>query len=164
MRARLLNAPVWPQARPPKLRNREDGEVFIHPISVNFDQSIKFPSPYLVYFEKVKTTKVYLRDATMMTPYPLLLFGGELTVKHEQMVIQMDEWVEFASMGKVAVLIKQLRQELDRLLVLKIEEPGKDFDDPLSEKTLATIVQLLVNEDGSYEPDNRKRAERRPRD
>jgi hypothetical protein len=110
------------QKRPPRLRNRQDGEVFVHPISVNFDASVTFPSPYLLYFEKVKTTKVYIRDATMMTPYPLLLFGGELEVKHEQMVIQMDEWVEFASMGKVAVLIKQLRHELDRLLVEKIEQ------------------------------------------
>lgn len=133
--------------------------MFIHPISVNFDPSTTFPSPYLLYFEKVKTTKVYIRDATMMTPYPLLLFGGELVVKHEQMVIQMDEWIEFASMGKVAVLIKQLRQELDRLLIEKIEEPAKNFEDPLSERTLGTIVQLLVNEDGSYEPDHRRRAE-----
>jgi hypothetical protein len=53
----------------------------------------------------------------MVTPYPLLLFGGEIVVRHEDMVIQVDGWIEFSSMGKVAVLIKQLRQELDRLLV-----------------------------------------------
>eukprot|EP01047_Picozoa_sp_COSAG01_P005560 COSAG01_NODE_191_length_22545_cov_259.478838_21_plen_149_part_00 len=69
------------------------------------------------YFEKVKTTKVYVRDSSMVTPYPLLLFGGEIVVRHEDMVIQVDGWIEFSSMGKVAVLIKQLRQELDRLLV-----------------------------------------------
>lgn len=72
--------------KPPKLKNREDGEVlsyslmsrpcdyvlsfhvylclcicvqvFIHPISANFDVSVTFPSPWLMYFEKVKTTKV----------------------------------------------------------------------------------------------------------
>eukprot|EP01052_Picozoa_sp_SAG31_P015915 SAG31_NODE_1036_length_10221_cov_170.602326_13_plen_48_part_01 len=38
----------------------QDGDVFIHPISVNFDPSTTFPSPYLLYFEKVKTTKVYI--------------------------------------------------------------------------------------------------------
>ena len=65
---------------------------------------------------------------------------------------------------EIDLLLSRL-QELDRLLVEKIEEPGKDFDDPLSERTLATIVQLLVNEDGSYEPDQRKRLERpNPRD
>lgn len=35
--------------KPPKLKNREDGEVFIHPISANFDASVTFPSPYLMY-------------------------------------------------------------------------------------------------------------------
>lgn len=39
------------------------------------------------YFEKVKTTKVYVRDCTMVTPYPLLLFGGEIVVKHELMQV-----------------------------------------------------------------------------
>eukprot|EP01047_Picozoa_sp_COSAG01_P076026 COSAG01_NODE_13219_length_1617_cov_258.395916_1_plen_135_part_00 len=60
---------------------------------------------------------MYVRDSSMVTPYPLLLFGGEIVVRHEDMVIQVDGWIEFSSMGKVAVLIKQLRQELDRLLV-----------------------------------------------
>ena len=45
----------------------------------------------------------------MVTPYPLLLFGGEIVVKHELMTICMDDWIEFRSPGKVAVLIKQLR-------------------------------------------------------
>ena len=35
--------------------------------------------------------------------------GGEIVVKHELMTICIDEWIEFRSPGKVAVLIKQLR-------------------------------------------------------
>eukprot|EP01048_Picozoa_sp_COSAG05_P007660 COSAG05_NODE_546_length_8763_cov_12.991228_6_plen_539_part_00 len=137
--------------RAPKLMNREGGEVFIHPISCNFDPSLTFPSPFLMYFEKVKTTKVYVRDSTMVTPYPLLLFGGEIIVRHEDMVIQIDGWIEFTSMGKVAVLIKRLRQELDKLLVEKIDKPATDFDEieDTAEKTLQTIVQLIVNEEGN---------------
>ena len=34
--------------RAPKLLNREGGEVFIHPISCNFDASLTFPSPFLM--------------------------------------------------------------------------------------------------------------------
>jgi hypothetical protein len=41
-----------------------------------------------MYFEKVKTTKVYVRDCTMVTPYPLLLFGGQIVVKHELMQVR----------------------------------------------------------------------------
>jgi hypothetical protein len=36
------------QPRPPKLLNREGHEVFIHPISCNFDAKLSFPSPYLM--------------------------------------------------------------------------------------------------------------------
>ena len=90
--------------RAPKLLSREGSEVFVHPMSVNFS-SVAFESPMLLYFEKVKTTKVYVRDATMITPYPLLLFGGELEVKHEEKLIVVDDWLSFVSMGKVAVLI-----------------------------------------------------------
>ena len=53
--------------------------------------------------------QVYVRDCTMVTPYPLLLFGGEIVVKHELMTLCIDDWIEFRSPGKVAVLIKQLR-------------------------------------------------------
>jgi hypothetical protein len=37
-----------------------------------------------------------------------------------------------------------------------MEGPAKDFDDPLNEKTCATIVQLLVDEVGRYEPGQRE--------
>ena len=63
----------------------------------------------LALFEARWQWQVYVRDCTMVTPYPLLLFGGEIVVKHELMTICMDDWIEFRSPGKVAVLIKQLR-------------------------------------------------------
>ena len=36
---------------------------------------------WLVYHEKVKTSKLYIRDATLISPFALLLFGGKITVK-----------------------------------------------------------------------------------
>jgi hypothetical protein len=40
-------------------------------------------------------------------------------------------------------------QEMDKLLVEKIDQPAMDFSDSVSEKTLATIVQLIVDEEGN---------------
>jgi len=37
-------------------------------------------SPYMVYLEAVKTTKVYVRDVTCVPPVALALFGGSLKV------------------------------------------------------------------------------------
>ena len=38
---------------------------------------------------------------------------------------------------------------MDKLLVEKIDQPAMDFSDNVSEKTLATIVQLIVDEEGN---------------
>ena len=50
--------------------------VFMHPSSVLF-QAREFSSPWLVFMTKVKTSKVFIRDASMADPYALLLFGGD---------------------------------------------------------------------------------------
>ena len=41
-----------------------------------FDQEGSLDSKMLVFHELVKTAKVYVRDATTISPYALLLFGG----------------------------------------------------------------------------------------
>lgn len=51
-----------------KFRLREDGaeepvEVAIHPSSVN-SREVRFDSQYLVFHEKVKTTRIYVRDCS----------------------------------------------------------------------------------------------------
>jgi ATP-dependent RNA helicase DHX29 len=57
-------------------------EVFIHPSSVNHLVT-EFRHPFLVFHEKVETSKVYLRDTTVISPYALLLFGGAINVQHQ---------------------------------------------------------------------------------
>ncbi|CAN5951634.1 unnamed protein product [Sphagnum jensenii] len=52
-------------------------EVFIHPSSVNHLVT-EFRHPFLV-----ETSKVYLRDTTVISPYALLLFGGAINVQHQ---------------------------------------------------------------------------------
>lgn len=51
----------------------------MHPSSVNY--TVKhFPSPYLVYQEKVRTSKIFFRDCTMVPIIPLVLFSGDLEI------------------------------------------------------------------------------------
>jgi hypothetical protein len=61
------------------VRTRGDGEVSLHPTSICFGLP-SFEHRFLLYHEKVRTTKVYIRDATMVGAYPLLLFGGKVKV------------------------------------------------------------------------------------
>ena len=48
------------------------------------------------------------------------------------------------------VLFAQLRSELDKLLLQKIEEPGLELE--LTGRTLSTIVSILEDEASGAEP------------
>ena len=51
------------------------GRVFLHPSSVNF-RCGKFESGWLAYSEIVETSKVFVRESSMVPVYAVLLFGG----------------------------------------------------------------------------------------
>lgn len=58
-----------------------------------------FPSPYLVYQEKVQTSKVFFRECTMVPIIPLLLFTGydiEIIVQNGNSYITLENgWIMF---------------------------------------------------------------------
>lgn len=60
-----------------------------------------YNSPYLVYHEKVKTSRVFIRDCSMASVYPLVLFGcGQVNVElhRSEFVISLDDgWIRFAA-------------------------------------------------------------------
>lgn len=41
---------------------------------------VKESEKWIIFHEKVKTSKLYIRDATLISPISLLLFGGKITV------------------------------------------------------------------------------------
>lgn len=122
------------------------GAVEIHPASVLWGES-RFRYPFLIYHEKVKTSKVYLRDATMITPYSLLLFGGNIKVEHTKGHVVVDRWIKFNVPAQHAVLINKLRQEINGLLQRKITEPSYDaFTCDHSNKIVDAVAQLMKSE------------------
>ncbi|GFO15860.1 ATP-dependent RNA helicase dhx36 [Plakobranchus ocellatus] len=137
-----------PNADELKFKTKLDGYVSIHPSSVNFQVRL-FSSPYLVYHEKVKTTKVYVRDSSMVSVYPLLLFGGgsmSLDLYQGSFLLSVDDgWISFkASTSQVAELVRDLRAELDQLLSDKISQPDMDLlTCPRGSKIINCIVTLI---------------------
>ena len=105
-----------------------------------------FAKRFLLFHEKVKTTKVYLRDATLVGAYPLLLFGGKIKVDHARATATCDGWIRFRAAPRVAVLFKNLRKELDATLMRKIADPSLDVDAD-SAGLVRTIVELLESEE-----------------
>ena len=83
---------------------------------------------------KVKTSKVFIRDASMIDPFALLLFGGDVIVKHDQRKISVDgpwpqkDWVQFDADARVGVLIRELRTAMSVLFSRKVDDPDYQID------------------------------------
>lgn len=121
---------MQPRANELRFMTKNDGCVHIHPSSVNYavrmlnqnenvceygrvdqgDQTLglllifqvrHYDSPYLVYHEKVKTSRVFIRDCSMVSVYTLVLFGGgqvNLELYKGEFIISLDDgWIRFAA-------------------------------------------------------------------
>ncbi|XP_053099073.1 putative ATP-dependent RNA helicase DHX57 [Hemicordylus capensis] len=134
-----------------KFLTKNEGYVHIHPSSVNY-QTRHFDSPYLVYHEKIKTSRVFIRDCSMVSVYPLILFGGGRINVHLQkgeFVVSLDDgWIRFvAASHQVAELVKELRCELDQLLQDKVKNPSMDLCTcPRGSRIISMIVKLVTTQ------------------
>ena len=135
-----------------KFRTKADGYVHIHPSSVSF-KACHYENPYMVYHEKVKTSRVFVRELSMVPIYPMVLFGGGDGVKVElqrgKFVLSLEDgWIKFVTEShKVAECLKEMRLELDRLLEEKIKDPSIDLSLYARGKlVINTLVALLSKE------------------
>ncbi|KIJ54301.1 hypothetical protein M422DRAFT_25225 [Sphaerobolus stellatus SS14] len=104
--------------------------VFLHPSSVLFGQD-KWKEHFVCYFRKAITSKPFLRDATEVPLFAVLLFGGPISVNYVgggltigapngSKRIQMKAW------PRIGVLANQLRQLLDEQLSQALETASFD--------------------------------------
>ncbi|SJX64352.1 uncharacterized protein SRS1_14994 [Sporisorium reilianum f. sp. reilianum] len=146
------------EARQVKYFDR-NGRVFLHPSSTLF--SCKgFESSYLTTFAKSSTgagsdSKVYLRDATEVPLFGLLLFGGKLKINHFAGGIGIgsnavavdsgkdENWVRLRANARIGVLCAQLRRLLDAVLDHAIDDPHDMFAAPGCREVLQVIGQVL---------------------
>lgn len=87
--------PRLPMASELKFKTSQDGYVNIHPSSVNSNVG-HFSSPFLVYQEKVKTSRIFIRDSTMVALLPLILFSGRsirIQMHGGEFIIIIDNWI-----------------------------------------------------------------------
>ncbi|XP_042303020.1 LOW QUALITY PROTEIN: putative ATP-dependent RNA helicase DHX57 [Sceloporus undulatus] len=134
-----------------KFVTKKEGYVYIHPSSVNY-QTRHFDSPYLVYHEMIKTSRVFIRDCSMVSVYPLILFGGghvNVQLQKGAFVVSLDDgWIRFvATSYQVAELVKELRCELDQLLQDKVKNPSMDLCTcPRGSRIISMIVKLVTTQ------------------
>uniref|UniRef100_A0A3Q4GXM2 RNA helicase n=1 Tax=Neolamprologus brichardi TaxID=32507 RepID=A0A3Q4GXM2_NEOBR len=98
---------------------------------------------WLLYQEKVKYTKIYLRDTTLISPFPMLLFGGDIDVQHRERLITLDGWIHFQAPVRIGVIFKHLRRLMDSLLERKLENPRMNLE---GEATIRIILDMIKSE------------------
>jgi ATP-dependent RNA helicase DHX57 len=134
-----------PEARTIKYFNQENGRVFVHPSSTVFDaQTFPGNSVYMSYFNKMATSKVFIRDLTPFNAYTVLLFGGKLELDTLGRGLVVDGWLRLRGWARIGVLVSRLRSMLDELLQRKIDDPGVD----LGGDDVVRVVTKLVELDG----------------
>ncbi|KAL1138330.1 hypothetical protein AAG570_008394 [Ranatra chinensis] len=141
--------PMNQKAEELKFETKEEKVVVIHPSSVNHNIS-SFPSPYLVYQEKIKTSRVFIRDCTLVPVLPLVLFSAG-TIRVElycgQFVVSLgDGWILFTvQSNQVAELLESIKQEFITLLEEKIKDPRMNLQThPKGRRIVSTIVNLVT--------------------
>uniref|UniRef100_W5LHS4 RNA helicase n=1 Tax=Astyanax mexicanus TaxID=7994 RepID=W5LHS4_ASTMX len=116
------------------------GKAQVHPSSINRNLQTH---GWLLYQEKVKYSKVYLRDTTLISPFPILLFGGEIDVQHRDRLTTVDGWIHFQAPVRIGVIFKHLRKLINSLLDKKLANPKMNLED---EKTIQIIIELIKSE------------------
>ena len=127
-----------------KFKTREDGKVDLHPSSVNASQTY-FEEDWIVYSDKVKSSGIFIRASTMVSHFALILFGGVITEKEspefgKRRFTLLGDYIEYAASPQVATLIVDLRDRLETLLQVKLQNPEMD----LVQEGRALVEAVLV--------------------
>mmetsp|Transcript_23131 Transcript_23131/g.28384 ORF Transcript_23131/g.28384 Transcript_23131/m.28384 type:complete len:504 (-) Transcript_23131:6-1517(-) len=123
------------------------GDVHLHPCTILF-KAKELQSRYCCYHEIVKTSKIYVRDCTVVSEFALLLFGGSLKVFNAYGVAAIDDWLKFRIAAKPATLVKYLRVQMEAMLLQKIIKPDDDVTgSPKGMALIQAISVLLETED-----------------
>jgi len=134
---------VEPEASDVKLYDRERGRVFIHPGSVCFTVG-KYSSGFVAYTSITQTSKLFVREASMVPVYSLLLFGGQLTLDVEGRRLAVGDVAVFKAPPAIGALVKRLREQLDGMLAEKVRDPSLE----LADSGVAAAVMQLLSTDG----------------
>ncbi|MXQ87611.1 hypothetical protein E5288_WYG017766 [Bos mutus] len=128
-----------------KILTTEGRNALIHKSSVNCpfsSQDMKYPSPFFVFGEKIRTRAISAKGMTLVTPLQLLLFASKKVQSDGQLVL-VDDWIRLQISHEAAACITALRAAMEALVVEVTKQPGIISQlDPVNERMLNTIRQI----------------------
>lgn len=110
----------------------KDERLYFHNTSVNAKKCYSLSEKWVVYDEKFGTAKHTAVSITaFINPLALILFGGDIVVKHIERLVIVDEWIEINSMpAQTGVLLREIKKQVDNILQKMIDHAStKDIDD-----------------------------------
>ncbi|KAJ8754295.1 hypothetical protein K2173_002746 [Erythroxylum novogranatense] len=126
-------------------KTMDDGQVLLYANSVNARYQT-IPYPWLVFGEKVKVNTVFIRDSTGVSDSILILLGGAISCGLQAGHLKMlGGYIDFFMDPSLAECYLKLKEELDKLLEKKLQDPTLDIHN--EGKYLILAVQELVSGD-----------------
>ena len=123
----------------------ETRDLVLHKSSVLYLRSDPLPTGSLLTFhQKMATTRSFVMDATVVPANAVVLFGGKLNVDHVNGLVTLDGWLSLPVPARTAVIIKELRVQLETLLHSMVERPKMDLNKDAQH--LVKAVELLLQD------------------
>lgn len=132
----------------------EDGTIRIHPSSVN-NKVPNFPSRYLTYFTKQRSTAIFLHDTTCIS-IPMLLFAGpNVSIRREKGQYIISSWKDNIVCERgTAEMIQELQLALNSLWEYKITNPAMVSWSTFEGHLLNGIIELVSQTNQAFGFDN----------
>ncbi|EPY18183.1 hypothetical protein STCU_10132 [Strigomonas culicis] len=145
--SRKGGAPKRPGA-PQRYHTFDGSECLIHPSSVA-GREHQLPSSLVVYVDKIKTSCIFLREVSPVSPLHVILFcGGALQYVERYGELCVDERTAFACGQEDATLLTHIKQQFESALRAKINNPAQSWEQ-ISSVVVRAIVRLLRDDAGS---------------
>lgn len=124
-----------------------DQQIYFHRTSVNASKKRFLKDQnWVVYFEKFGTpNRISVTTTCFVNSVPLLLFGGPLVVKHTDRMVVVDEWMQIEMSAQIGVMMKELRRQVESLLLKLVVVSDKDDGNSSREgkEIINSIVEIL---------------------
>ncbi|XP_053325298.1 ATP-dependent RNA helicase A isoform X2 [Spea bombifrons] len=128
-----------------KILTTEGRNALIHKSSVNCpfsNQDLKYPSPFFVFSEKIRTRAISAKGMTMVSPLQLLLFASKKVISDGQLIL-LDDWIKLLMPHEDAAYVTGLRAAVEALVVEVTKEPEILSNlDPVNERML-NLIRLI---------------------
>uniref|UniRef100_A0A8B9IRK9 RNA helicase n=1 Tax=Amazona collaria TaxID=241587 RepID=A0A8B9IRK9_9PSIT len=128
-----------------KILTTEGHSALIHKSSVNCpfsSQEIKYPSPFFVFGEKIRTRAISAKAMTLVSPLQLLLFASKKVLSDGELIL-VDDWIKLKMSHNAAACITALRAAMEGLVVEVTKNPEMIRQlDPPYERMLNMIRQI----------------------